>query len=369
MKAKAFLLIPIAVIGVMSANAAALDTWTRVDGFTNAVSGVQYVNGLFFVNNDQALFASTNGTTWSKTPVLSGIRLRVAYGNGTFVAAGQRTVATSPDGFNWTARTLGLSATINALAFGNGKFVAVGPSTLVWLSEDGIEWSPIDTLVLGGSGRDIVFGGGLFKAVGGSGFVGRSIDGLKWEKEQSPVTVTLVSITYGSGRWLAVGSSGFAISTIGDSWQRTSKFTDANLTGAAFAGDTFVVIGEQTLIWTSKDGVNFLGRNTAGDVNLLGITFGDGAFLAGGPEGLLSSAPIEIKAEPQGPALKAGHFFGFTAEGQTGIKYRVESSDAAQTKWVPAGDILLHEATQLWIDPRPADQSERYYRLITVPQQ
>jgi hypothetical protein len=58
---------------------------------------------------------------------LRGNDLRgVAYGNGLFVAVGDRgTILTSPDGVNWTERTSGTNW-LFGVTYGNGTFVAVG---------------------------------------------------------------------------------------------------------------------------------------------------------------------------------------------------------------------------------------------------
>ena len=62
------------------------------------------------------------GTTWTlRIPGFNDLN-GVAYGDGLFVAVGNRgTILTSPDGVNWTARTSGTSNNLYAVTYGNGR--------------------------------------------------------------------------------------------------------------------------------------------------------------------------------------------------------------------------------------------------------
>ncbi len=99
--------------------------------FTTAVS-VTYGNGRFVVlGSDGAVAYSTDlGATWTQAPTCGAATTsilsssytwtQIRYGQGLFVAISQGTVgATSPDGINWTVRTLPTSTNWLGLAFGN----------------------------------------------------------------------------------------------------------------------------------------------------------------------------------------------------------------------------------------------------------
>jgi hypothetical protein len=99
--------------------------------FTTAVS-VTYGNGRFVVlGSDGAVAYSTDlGVTWTAAPTCGAATTsilsssytwtRIKYGQGLFVAISQGTVgATSPDGINWTVRTLPTNTNWKGLAFGN----------------------------------------------------------------------------------------------------------------------------------------------------------------------------------------------------------------------------------------------------------
>ena len=99
--------------------------------FTTAVS-VAYGNGRFVVlGSDGAVAYSTDlSVTWTQAPTCTGTTTsilsssntwtKIAYGQGQFKAIAQGTVAaTSPDGINWTVRTMPTSTNWAGLAFGN----------------------------------------------------------------------------------------------------------------------------------------------------------------------------------------------------------------------------------------------------------
>jgi hypothetical protein len=99
--------------------------------FTTAVA-VTYGNGRFVVlgSAGEIAYSVDKGTTWIAAPTATGTTTSilsssytwttVEYGQGLFMAISQGTVgATSPDGVNWTVRTLPTSTNWKALAFGN----------------------------------------------------------------------------------------------------------------------------------------------------------------------------------------------------------------------------------------------------------
>ena len=107
-------------------------TWvaggTLPAGFTTGTS-ITYGNGRFVAicsaSGTATAYSIDNGTTWKSYGVgLPSTQTwsKVKYGQGLFVAiaTGSTVCATSPDGINWTLRTMpGSSSTWNALTFGN----------------------------------------------------------------------------------------------------------------------------------------------------------------------------------------------------------------------------------------------------------
>jgi hypothetical protein len=66
----------------------------------------------------------------------------VTYGNGLFVAVGNRgTILTSSDGYHWTNQVLGTSPTLLGVAYSAGVYAAVGTSGTILTSTNGIAWT------------------------------------------------------------------------------------------------------------------------------------------------------------------------------------------------------------------------------------
>ena len=64
-------------------------------------------------------------------PAPSRITLNaVSYGNGLWVAVGWRTIATSPDGVQWTVRSAGTAYNLSGIGYGDGVWLAVGSEDL-----------------------------------------------------------------------------------------------------------------------------------------------------------------------------------------------------------------------------------------------
>ncbi|WP_052415696.1 chitobiase/beta-hexosaminidase C-terminal domain-containing protein [Paenibacillus graminis] len=120
--------------------------------FTEIVhgSGSQYV-AVGKTGGDGAIWNSTDLADWNQVTLSTRTTgfTAAAYGNNTYVAAGETNqtttaLATSPDGSTWTLRSsINDSTSITDIAFGNGKFVAVGSGAggpKIKTSADGIAW-------------------------------------------------------------------------------------------------------------------------------------------------------------------------------------------------------------------------------------
>jgi len=78
-----------------------------------------------------------------------------------FVAVGSNCCATSPDGINWTARTIPAASYLSS-AYGNGMFVALSTTTVAASSPDGINWTQ-RSLPLGSSvWNSVTYGNAIF---------------------------------------------------------------------------------------------------------------------------------------------------------------------------------------------------------------
>jgi hypothetical protein len=165
----------------------------------------------------------------------------VAAGGSTVVAGGtDGTLFSSPDGKSWTSRRAALNDSTHSMAYGNSTFVSVG--------------SPGAATSLGGYRLLTSTDGITWTQVGPSGSMG-----------------SLSSVVYTSGEgFVAVGSDGSGSTPTG-----------------------LVVSSPDGVTWTQDVDASV---PTAG---LSAVTYGDGLFVAGGPQGSLYTSPDGTVWTPQ----------------------------------------------------------------------
>ena len=165
------------------------------------VHSIAYGNGRFVAVGERgavvvamALAPTNYSARWINISGVSDDNLiGVEYGNGMYLAISDGgMVMTSPDGIEWTRHWLGMRGNltgegVTSLAYGNGLFVAVARSRgFMFSSPDGTNWTRRGHSTLGSNGfMDVAFGNGMFMAVGHNpsytmGDVQLSPDGLTW---------------------------------------------------------------------------------------------------------------------------------------------------------------------------------------------
>lgn len=354
----------------LSLHAEPLDVWVRISTFTNGINRVWADGGLVFASTKAGVFTSTNASSWPAAPILPSGFMDIAYGNGVFCAVGNQNLATSTDGQNWTLRTLGTTASLRSVAFGNGTFVAVGDSSMAWLSDNGANWRAVPAAQLPSNAYRIVFQNGTFRTVGGGGQIASSVDGSTWTREPISATVPLWDVAFGNGLWVAVGGTGTILHWRGGPWLNNStRFATNTYLGLAFAGNSFVMVGDGTLIWTSSDGANWVGRNALGNLRLASACFANGRFLVGGPDGLFTSDPLPVPPD-RTPLTLAGRLYpGMVVNGWPGYKYRIEAAPSLDpgATWISVGTLTLKDANGVWIDLNGAAAAASFYRAVLDP--
>lgn len=94
---------------------------------------------------DAILYSSSNGTSWTwhqSASLGAGQMNAIVVNNGLYVCvglSGKIYTATSPTS-SWTLRTSNTTASLQSVTYGNGRFVAVGDRSVV-TSPDGINWT------------------------------------------------------------------------------------------------------------------------------------------------------------------------------------------------------------------------------------
>ena len=180
----------------------------------------------------------------------------IAYGDGMFVAIGQRTgygTATyiagySTDGVTWTTVTLPVTAKWTHLVYGNGMFVAVDSETnlkLIYSTDRGATWN--QGTYPGGYSTDLFgYGGGKF-ILGGlsAGDTYISTDCITWTDVGGSSTI-MSRLAYGNGMFVGMGGNAetaFGYSYDGRSWTTGTmpEFTCGSIT---YGDGMFVAIGD-----------------------------------------------------------------------------------------------------------------------------
>ena len=277
--------------------------------------------------------SSDGGMTWTvvtdSTFNFSEVSFRaIAYGNGRFVAGGDRGImAYSSDGRSWTAiedRTIWTQnvrrsggTSIYNIVYGNGRFVATGKGSgtdddnRMAYSDDGISWTRITSSAFGSNSiGNVAYGNGRFIAGAGSGKIAYSTDGASWIQialELNEGIIGIGNIAYGNGRFIAVGDVGrMAYSSDGVSWTAVANSTiwdhtiialgqqmeeKAYILATAYGNNRFVAGGYYGKMAYSSDGVNWIAvaDSTFGtsipDSYITEIAYGNGTFVAVGQAG------------------------------------------------------------------------------------
>jgi predicted RecA/RadA family phage recombinase len=250
------------------------------------------------------------GVTWTTrtSPSAVVVWYGVCHGNGLFVAVGgSGSVATSPDGINWTMRTAAASNTWRSVCYGNGLFVAVstsGSGNRVMTSPDGITWTA-RTSAADNNWYSVCYGNGLFVAVSNSGSGNRvmtSPDGITWTARTSAADINWYGVCHGNSRFVAVGSSGntscVMTSSDGILWTIQTGTAYNVWRSVCYGNGLFVAVsstGAADRVMTSPDGVTWTARTTVnGDWR--GVCYGGGQFVAVAT----TDAAFPIMTSPEG---------------------------------------------------------------------
>ncbi len=247
----------------------------------DAINGTDWESG-------KVTLHKTSGSTWVQRTLPANVKwTSVAYGNGTFVAVAYDSTiaATSPDGINWTQRTLPVDKS-NALVYGNGIFVAVpysGNTTAI--SSDGINWTQ-GTLPASGLWRSITYGNGLFVAViDGNNIAAVSSDGINWTQGTLPTSATWFSVTYGNGIFVALvggtsSSNIAATSPDGINWTQRTLPSSVGWRSSAYGNGVFVAASNTTISATSPDGITWTSRTMPASVSWRSTIYQEGRFVS-----------------------------------------------------------------------------------------
>ena len=175
------------------------------------------VDNMFYTDDGFGIWKSTdNGASWNVEFLSGGYAqpTAMAYGNGLYVIVGYGgLMLTSPDGTNWTNRTLTTGQAMMGITYANGEFVAITNDAHSLVSTDGINWTsyPMDISYMNG----ISYGGGIFLAYGALNGAAAEVstDGKTWTNATSYLPNSIASSSlhgaaYGNSAFVVAGDSG-----------------------------------------------------------------------------------------------------------------------------------------------------------------
>jgi len=221
--------------------------------------------------SSSSIATSPDGINW--TDVSSGLSAGngVAWNGSLWVAVGQgsSSIVTSPDGINWTNASSSVSI-VNGIAWNGSLWVAVGSGTPdILYSYDGFNWTGAGAQ-LGGFGSGIAWNGALWVAVGGDGesppLVVTSPDGINWTGRTTPLDGLEIGsgIAWNGSLWVAACTvytinGGILYSPDGITWTLSASGSALmpSAYGIAWNGSLWVAVGATAGIIYSVDGINW----------------------------------------------------------------------------------------------------------------
>ena len=176
---------------------------------------------------------------------------------------------------------------VNDVVWTGSQFIAVGDHGTIWLSPDGLDWSPPETTPRRIAPlAAIVWTDRGAVAVGGGGTVLTSATGAEWVRQQLDVIGTLHDVAWNGDRLVAVGDNGTIISSDdGTSWQRHRSGTPVPLFAITIGSNGFVATGGTGVILTSTDGTVFSTILTDSTETLRSVTWNGTTYTAVGDWG------------------------------------------------------------------------------------
>jgi photosystem II stability/assembly factor-like uncharacterized protein len=211
--------------------------------------------------------STTNGFTWTAAPAGSSDNINgVAYGENRWISVGARGIIRYSDngGAAWTQISSGVSVELQGITHVPGRFIAVGAGgTVLYSADRGMTWTAASsgtTAILYRVAYAVQTG--RLIAVGLGGALVYSDDlGTSWHTAVSGTTSHLHGIAYGAGKWLAVGLNGEIRSSTdnGMTWQHVASGTTYYLLGVGYSADAgyWVAVGRNNTILYSADTITW----------------------------------------------------------------------------------------------------------------
>jgi hypothetical protein len=307
--------------------------WTRrVSGVQNWLSGVVWTGSqIVVVGGGGTILTSPDGITWTKQASNTSNGLNsVAWNGTTLVAAGLGgAIVTSNDGVTWTVRSSSTADPLNCITWAGAQFVAVGGNRVlagtslydvctVVTSPDGITWK--NAGVGAGNWQAVVWDGSQIVAAGfhyskmeyppGSGqvlnysscVIYSSADATTWTSASglNQDDLSFRAIAWSGTHFVVTGHPGgstldnatpYMVSVDGHTWRNHSVRGTEKLNAAVAVGETFVLAGENGLMYAMSTNGTRTPINAGISEALYGITWTGSMLVAVGQSGTIVTSP------------------------------------------------------------------------------
>jgi hypothetical protein len=301
----------------------------------------------------------------------------VAFGGGSFVAVGDRTILASTDGINWSTNGINVAGAPNAIdlglqgvTYGDGQFVAVGSERdggVILTSTDGISW--LGQSAGGTNGLwAVAYGNGLFVTISDGTVSLTSPDGMVWtEHEFNWWNEFGAELAYGNGVFVALADDGVILtSTDGADWATNSSGTFADFYAITCGGGTFVAAGTGGLVLTSTNGTNWVIHNSGTMNELFGAGYGQNTFFLVGEGGEILQSGV---VPPPGPPLSpvpgwTNGVFSLNLSAPLGGQWELQASTDL-LNWTSLGTITITNIPMPFVDTGARNFQQRFYRAVS----
>ncbi|MBI2514186.1 MAG: immunoglobulin domain-containing protein [Opitutae bacterium] len=278
-------------------------SWQRFPG-QPAATALAFGNGMYVgatnSSSSSTIYSSANGVDWAQRFDSGGAQTSGGvFGAGRFVLVGPgRTgsVLSSSDGQSWSVSSLGSggsNVSLEAVCFDQGLFVGVGGDAsgeaAIMTSPDGVNWTRRSLTISGSDAYRWLGGvtraGSLFFAVGhDGGLMATSSDGVTWTQRQPPTFFSSPSIAWVNGIYcITDGSFSYYTSSDGLSWTWRPGPAQTQMSLVhAFNGRFWAVVGG--IVFSSTDALTWEPRFGAPAIgySVVSMTQGGGRFVTSG---------------------------------------------------------------------------------------
>ena len=315
------------------------EVWTvQNSGTFENLHGIVWHDGQFIaVGNNNTIISSNNGIDWVAQSTGAGTDRDlndIIWGDGQFVAVGRSTSGTyddvsytSPDGVDWTSRSVYLINTPNlnlvSIAWNGSMYMAIRSNFYVYTSPDAVTWTRQSRPYAGYTwGATSVAADASQFVVVGDGYIQTTPDGVTWTTRYSKATSPaekLTSVTWDGTKFLTAGTLytdstrlwkntvGFT-SDDGITWARqvidSTPIADQPMPGVIFSaasnGSQNIVAGTAGIIVTSPDAETWTSQYSGVAEQLNAIVWNDNQFVAVGGKSSGSTSLGTVRTSPNG---------------------------------------------------------------------